>query len=104
MLRYRERNPLTSPEGHGKSIVDPSRLLFWDVKKTVKDSTICTWLDKFTTLVGGREDAIELKHKQLRLYKELGIERKIMEQQSSYNLIGIPLIRSWSVGYSVQHV
>jgi hypothetical protein len=84
VMPFRVHHYVGSWEAFRSPGFDPRGRSYFDkrnnVKNTVEDSTMSIWLDKFATLVGGREKAIELTQ-QLRLHEELEMERKIIEQQ-----------------------
>jgi hypothetical protein len=84
VMPFRVHHYVGSWEAFRSPGFDPRGRSYFDkrnnVKETVEDSTMSTWLDKFVTLVGGRQKAIELTQR-LRLHAELEMERKIMEQQ-----------------------
>eukprot|EP00984_Skeletonema_dohrnii_P032998 scaffold28279_cov83-Skeletonema_dohrnii-CCMP3373.AAC.1 len=63
-------------DARGRSYFDKRN----NAQKTVEDSTMTVWLDKFTTRIGDREKVIEMTQT-LRLHAELEMERKIMEQK-----------------------
>ena len=83
IMPFRVHHYVGSWEAFRSPGFDPRGRSYFDkrnnVKTTVEDNTMVSWLSEFTKLIGSKERAIEITQK-LRLQAELEMDRKILDQ------------------------